>query len=158
MDAVAALAPQSGLIAADAYVGGERPGRRERGAKGKTPFVAAVETTDDNKPHQIILRLVRGFSKFEHRKLARAALAPDVEVVSDGLACFSAVADAGCKHTVIITGFGVKAAKTPAFKWVNMALGNIKAAIVGTYRAVRRKHTPRYLADSKSLTRSARSR
>ena len=35
----------------DAYVGGERPGRRGRGANGKTPFVAAVETTDDNKPH-----------------------------------------------------------------------------------------------------------
>jgi hypothetical protein len=37
--------------------------------------------------------------------------------------------------------------KTPAFKWVNTALGNIKAAIVGTYRAVDEKHVPRYLAE-----------
>jgi hypothetical protein len=29
----------------DAYLGGERSGRRGRGAAGKTPFVAAVETT-----------------------------------------------------------------------------------------------------------------
>ena len=54
---------------------------------------------------------------------------------------------AGCTHEVIKTGGGPKAAKTPAFKWVNTALGNIKAAIVGTYRAVREKHVPRYLAE-----------
>jgi transposase-like protein len=34
----------------DAYLGGERSGSVGRGAEGKTPFVAAVETTDDGKP------------------------------------------------------------------------------------------------------------
>jgi tRNA 2-selenouridine synthase SelU len=42
------------------------------------------------------------------------------------------VTQAGCTHEIIKTGGGAKAAKTPAFKWVNTALGNIKAAIVGT--------------------------
>ena len=37
--------------------------------------------------------------------------------------------------------------KTPAFKWVNTALGNIKVAITGTYRSIRQKHVPRYLAE-----------
>jgi ISXO2-like transposase domain len=36
---------------------------------------------------------------------------------------------------------------TPAFKWVNTTLGNIKSAITGTYRAIRDKHVPRYLAE-----------
>ena len=58
-------------------------------------------------------------------------LTPASEVVSDGLACFGAVTEAGCKHTVIRTGSGAAAAQTPAFRWVNTALGNIKAAIVG---------------------------
>ena len=35
----------------------------------------------------------------------------------------------------------------PAFKWVNTTLANIKSAITGTYRAVRDKHVPRYLAE-----------
>ena len=48
---------------------------------------------------------------------------------------------------VIKTGGGPKAAKTPAFKWVNTVLGNIKAALVGTYRAVQKKHVSRYLAE-----------
>jgi hypothetical protein len=41
----------------DAYLGGERTGgKRGRGAPGKTPFVAAVETTPDGKPVQLKLR------------------------------------------------------------------------------------------------------
>src|SRR5689334_14928785 len=39
------------------------------------------------------------------------------------------------------------AAQVPAFKWVNTTLGNIKAAIVGTDRAIHEKHVPRYLAE-----------
>ena len=115
--------------------------------KGKTPFVAAVATTDDGKPDQIILRPVKAFSLVAIRKLAATALAPDAQVLTDGLACFAAVADVGCAHAAIKTGAGPRAAKTPAFKWVNTALGNIKAALVGTYRAVRSKHVPRYLAE-----------
>lgn len=131
----------------DAYIGGAHPGRRGRGANGKTPFVAAVATNQDGKPDQIILRRVKAFSKFAIRKLSSTSLASGADVTSDGLACFLAVAEVGCSHTVIKTGSGSKAAKTPAFKWVNTVLGNIKAALVGTYRAVREKHVPRYLAE-----------
>lgn len=76
------------------------------------------------------------FSKSALRKLAGTALERGAEVLSDGLKCFAAVTEVGCKHTAIVTGSGPKAAKTPAFKWVNTALGNIKAALVGTYRRV----------------------
>jgi hypothetical protein len=37
----------------DAYLGGERSGgKRGRGSPGKTPFLAAVETTEDGKAHR----------------------------------------------------------------------------------------------------------
>src|SRR3954447_9218323 len=61
--------------------------------------------------------------------------------------CFGAVKEAGCQHEVIKTGSGPAAAQVPAFKWVNTALGNIKAAIVGTYRSIHEKHVPHYLAE-----------
>ena len=70
----------------DAYIGGARSGRRGRGATGKTPFVAAIATTDDGKPDQIILRPVKAFSSFAIRKLASTALNPGASIVSDGLA------------------------------------------------------------------------
>jgi transposase-like protein len=131
----------------DAYIGGHRPGTYGRGAAGKTPFVAAVSVTGDGKPDQIILRRVAGFSKAAIAKLAGTALDAGVHAVTDALRCFPAVTEAGCTHTPIKTGSGAKAAKHPRFKWVNTVLGNIKAAMVGTYRAVRAKHVPRYLAE-----------
>ncbi len=131
----------------DAYIGGSRPGRCGRGAKGKTPFVAAVSMTSDGKPDQIALRRVVKFSRKGIASFAGATLEKGVHATSDGYRCFTGVSDAGCAHTPIKTGSGAKAAKHPSFKWVNTVLGNIKAAMVGTYRAVRAKHVPRYLAE-----------
>jgi transposase-like protein len=131
----------------DAYIGGHHPGTFGRGAGGKTPFVAAVSMTGDGKPDQIVLRRVAGFSKTAIAKFADTAFAAGVHAVSDALRCFPAVTAAGCTHTPVKTGSGAKSAKNSRFKWVNTVLGNIKAAMVGTYRAVRAKHVPRYLAE-----------
>ncbi len=132
----------------DAYVGGERTGgKRGRGAAGKTPFVAAAQTTQDGKPSQLKLRRVSAFSNRSIEAFARASLDPSCVVLSDGLRCFGAVIEAGCTHEVVVTGSGPAAAKSAAFKWVNTALGNIKAAIIGTYRSINSKHVPRYLAE-----------
>src|SRR6201988_5537658 len=66
----------------DAYVGGERTGgKRGRGAEGKTPFVAAVETTDDGKPVRIKLRRVTSFCTHSIASFAKTSLAPDCTVV-----------------------------------------------------------------------------
>src|SRR5215218_10177019 len=46
----------------DAYLGGERPGgKRGRGAAGKTPIVAAVETTPERRPRRLRLSVVKVF-------------------------------------------------------------------------------------------------
>ena len=132
----------------DAYLGGARSGgKRGRGSPGKTPIVAAVETTPEGKPIRLKLRRVNGFRRSENARLAKNGFDPGSSVVSDGLRCFAAVTEAGCSHQTIITGSGRKAALTPAFKWVNTALANIKNAMTGTYRAIRSKHVPRYLAE-----------
>jgi hypothetical protein len=131
----------------DAYLGGARPGgRRGRGAAGKTPFVAVVETTAERKPRRLRLTVVKGFRKKEVEKLARSDLAAGCNVVSDGLSCWKAVEAAGCSHFPMVTGSGSKAAKGAPFKWVNTALSNIKTALAGTYHHVSPKHAQRYLA------------
>ncbi len=130
----------------DAYLGGERSGgKRGRGAPGKTPIVAAVETTADRKPRRLRLSVVEGFRKKEIEKLAKRDLAPGSTIVSDGLSCWPAVEKAGCSHRPMATGAGKKAASWTPFKWVNTALGNIKTAIAGTYHHVDPKHAQTYL-------------
>jgi ribosomal protein L37AE/L43A len=130
----------------DAYLGGERQGgKRGRGAAGKTPVVAAVETTPERKPRRLKLTVVKGFRKKEVEKLARRDFAPGSNVVSDGLSCWPAVEKAGCDHFPMVTGSGKQAAKWAPFRWVNTMLGNIKTAIAGTYHHVSAKHAQSYL-------------
>jgi hypothetical protein len=131
----------------DAYLGGERSGgKRGRGAAGKTPFVAAVETSAERKPQRLRLTVVKGFRKKEIETLAKRDFAAGSNIVSDGLSCWRAVEQAGCAHFPMMTGTGRAAARWVPFTWVNTALGNIKTALAGTYHHVSPKHAQRYLA------------
>jgi len=131
----------------DAYLGGERAGgKRGRGAAGKTPFVAAVETTADRRPRRLRLTVVKGFRKKEIERLAKRDFAAGSNVITDGLSCWTAVTTADCTHFPMVTGPGSRAAKWAPFKWVNTTLGNIKTALAGTYHHVSPKHAQRYLA------------
>lgn len=133
----------------DAYLGGEKRvaegGKRGRGSPNKLPFVAAVSTRE-GRPSQIHLRCVDGFTKQAIERYAKASLAPDAEIITDGLGCFLGLDEAGFKHTVKPTGGGARRPTEPEFKWVNTALGNIKSAITGTSRSLGRKHSSHYLA------------
>src|SRR3954463_10781035 len=130
----------------DAYLGGERQGgKRGRGAAGKTPIIAAVETTAERRPKRLRLTVVKGFRKKEVEKLAKAAIEPGATVVSDGLSCWPAVGKAGCSHRPMATGAGKKAASWTPFRWVNTTLGNVKTALAGTYHHVSPKHAQSYL-------------
>jgi ribosomal protein L37AE/L43A len=127
----------------DAYLGGENPGKRGRGAANKLPFVIAVETRED-KPVYAQLRRVTAFTGEEIKSYATANIEAGARVITDGLSCFAAVAAAGMAHRPIITGGGRP--DELELKWVNTALGNIKCAITGTCRAIRPRHAARYLA------------
>ena len=127
----------------DAYLGGEKAGKRGRGAGNKAPFVIAVATRD-GKPTYTQLRCVEGFTKAALKAYAEANLAPGTLVLSDGLSCLEGVVEAGMDHLAIITGGGRP--KDVRFKWVNTALGNIKSAITGTVRSLTPFHAKRYLA------------
>ena len=57
----------------NAYLGGERSGgKRGRGAPGKTPFVAAVETTTEGKPVRLKLRRVTKLLRKLDRRVRQA--------------------------------------------------------------------------------------
>jgi transposase-like protein len=132
----------------DAYLGGQKSGGKTgRGSPGKRPFIAAVQTDAEGRPQKIKLRRIARFKRKRVKSVAKRIIAAGATVVTDGLKCFRGIADAGCTHVAIATGSGPAAARHPAFKWVNTTLANIKTAIVATYRAVRKKHMVRTLAE-----------
>ncbi len=70
----------------DAYLGGERaaePGHRGRGSPNKIPFVIAVSTTADRKPHQVVIQCApftsAAIADWANASLAQSATAFDVK-------------------------------------------------------------------------------
>lgn len=141
--------PLSGTVQIDdTYLGGKRRGgKRGRGASGKTPIVAAVQTNEEGHPIAMKLSQIAAFSKADISDWAINNLATGSTIVSDGFNCFPGVREADCLHLPIVTGGGPDSVDIPEFKWVNTMIGNIKNAIRGTYHAISPKHVPRYLAE-----------
>lgn len=132
----------------DAYLGGERSGGKSgRGSENKVPFVAAVQTTADG---QAVLACLspRPFTKEAIVNFMGQSLALPLNLISDGLGCFTAVAALGATHQRTVTGGGAASAKLPQFRAVNTVLSNLKTALSGTYHAVKfTKYAHRYLAE-----------
>jgi ribosomal protein L37AE/L43A len=133
----------------DAYLGGERTGgKRGRGAQGKVSFVAAVQTTPEGRPQFACLN-VQPFSLRAVEAFAKRAIAPNAHVVSDGLSCFAAFAEADVRHQRILTGGRKASMRLVPFRAVNTFLGNLKRSLDGTYHSFGfAKYAPRYLAET----------
>jgi hypothetical protein len=131
----------------DPYLGGERAGGKSgRGSENKVPFVAAVLLNEAAHTMPIKLNLVGGFTWTAVGNWAKASLEPGTLVVSDGLGCFAAVADAGCNHLPLVVG-ALKPRDLPQFKWVNTVLGNLKTTLAGAFHSLKyNKYASHYLA------------
>jgi len=141
--------PLSGIIQLDdVYWGGEhRGGSRGRGSENKKPFLAAVSTNEEGHPIAMNFNVVEGFRSEQIEQWATKHLKPGSIVYSDGLNCFPAVKNAGCKHIRYVTGGGPKSVDKVEFIWVNTMIGNIKNAMRGSYHSINSRHLPRYLAE-----------
>ena len=122
-------------LPANAYLGRERAGGKPgRGSDNKVPVVAAVSLSDKGHPLCVKVTQMPGFTNDAIANWARSNLTSGTAVLSDGLACFGAVTDAGRTHTVEIVGKR-KARDLPQFKWVNTVLGNLKTMLSGAYKS-----------------------
>ncbi len=139
----------SGIIQLDdVYWGGERRGgKRGRGAPGKTSFVAAVALNKEGHPISMRMTVVEGFKTKAIGLWAKRHLASGSAVISDGLACFSAVKEANCAHQGFVTGGNLDLLDHKAFNWVNTMIGNVKNSLHGSCHAIGAKHLPRHLAE-----------
>jgi hypothetical protein len=118
------------------YLGGERPGGNAgRGSENKFPIVAAVSLNEVGHPIYARITAVSGFSSKAISDWAKRHLAPGIHVLSDGLACFRAVASANCHHKDVGTG-GNHPKNLPQFRWINTLLGNLKASFSGSFHAI----------------------
>jgi ribosomal protein L37AE/L43A len=132
----------------DAYLGGERPGKRGRGSENKVSFIVAVQTADDGRP--LLTRMNRiAFTREAVADWANQALAASARVTSDALDCFEGFRSNVADYQPVVVGSGRQAVVAhPEFRRVNTVLSNLKTAISGTYHAFKfAKYADRYLAE-----------
>ena len=130
----------------DAYLGGERNGGKPgRGSENKVPIVAAVSLDEAGHPIHVKVAKVETFSFAAIADWAQDALARGCEVISDGLACFRAVAEVGCLHQPVVVN-GRHPKDLPDFRWINTVISNLKTSFSGTFHALNfDKYADRYL-------------
>ena len=88
------------------------------GAAGKTPFVAAVETTAERKPRRLGSPSSRASARRRSRRWPSATSPPAATWSATACPAGRRSSEAGCDHFPMVTGSGPKAAKWVPFTWV----------------------------------------
>ena len=100
-------------------MGGERHGgKRGRGAEGKTPFIAAVQTSRNENPaeRKVVYLKVQTLNNFRGRSLkawAKRNLARTSEVLSDGMPGFRTIGEVVQHHEMKEMPGGWRSATSP---------------------------------------------
>lgn len=84
----------------ETYIGGPRPGKRGRGAEGKTLVLIAVEDKG-KRPGRIRLHKIKNASGESLIPALKQIVQPKSEVRTDGWEGYSQLSSAGYKHTII---------------------------------------------------------
>ena len=139
-------APLSDRVEADeTYVGGPRPGKRGRGAAGKTLVAGAVEAGQAGVRSLGRLRLavVPDASTASLEGFLGAAVAAPAAVATDGWGGYAGLPAKGYGHEPADPGACDAALRLPG---IHLVFGLAKRWLLGTHHgAVSRKHLPAYL-------------
>jgi transposase-like protein len=126
----------------ETYVGGKRPGKRGRGAEGKTLVVVAVEDRD-KRPGRIRLHKVKDASGASLIPAVKDSVQPQSEVRTDGWEGYSQLSNTGYNHKIIRKTADIGNNLLPL---ANLTVSLLKRWLQGTHQgAPRSSHLDYYL-------------
>jgi len=133
-----------GLVEADeSYFGGEKPGKRGRGACGKALVLLAVQLQPGGEIGRIRLARVSDASGPSLVGALETMVTPGSEVKTDGWSGYNGLASRGYRHTVVRDSGEIGQDLLPACHRVASLL---KRWLLGTHQgAVRQEHLAYYL-------------
>ena len=124
----------------DAFVGGRRNGKRGRGAAGKSSVLVAIENRD-SRAGFIAMQQVPAVTKEAVAKFVQGHLPSYQSVRSDAFASLTEIGKTQ-HHAARVTPPDMAGEWLP---WVHIAIGNLKAFLLGTYHGVSAKYLQEYL-------------
>lgn len=126
----------------ETYIGGPRPGKRGRGATGKTLVLVAVEDKDGHCG-RIRLHKVKDASGASLMPAIKDSIQPKSEVHTDGWEGYSQLSSSGYKHKIIRESADVGKNLLPL---TNRVVSLLKRWLLGTHQgATRPSHLDYYL-------------
>jgi len=133
----------SGIVDIDeTYFGGERTGKRGRGAEGKTLIFVAVESKD-NRIGRIRLKRILDASAESLEPAIKEFVEPGSIIHTDGWKGYNGVSKIGYKHEVIKDNTGIGINLLPK---VNRVVSLLKRWLLGTYQGrIEPSHLDYYL-------------
>ncbi len=134
----------SGNVEVDEFVvGGQQPGKRGRGANGKTIVVAAVEK-EDKKLGRIRLQVVPDYSGDVLKQCVTTNVLPGSTIISDGWKGYSFLDDSSYSHNQVVAAHTAK--KESVLPGVHLVASLVKRLILGTFQGrFDPKHLQSYL-------------
>jgi len=124
----------------DAYIGGKKPGKRGRGAKGKTPIVVAVENKG-NKAGFVAMEVVEAISGKDIKGFLDRHVKEGQYVRTDALHAMNII-DQTYHHEKKVTSPEEASSWLPL---VHIVIGNLKKFLNGTYHGVTHAYLQEYL-------------
>jgi transposase-like protein len=126
----------------ETYIGGPRPGKRGRGAAGKTLVLVAVEVRD-GRAGRIRLHKVKSASGASLIPAVKASVQPNSEVCTDGWEGYNGLSSSGYTRTIIRETADVGKNLLPL---ANRVVALLKRWLIGTHQgAPRPSHLEYYL-------------
>lgn len=136
--------PLEGIVEVDeTYIGGVQPGKRGRGAGGKSIVVGAVQ-----REGKIILKVVKGVDRKSLHAFIRDNVSDDAEAIyTDEWAAYNGIADDDRRHETVNHSKEEWVRGDVHTNSVENIWGLFKRSIVGTFHKMSAKHLQAYLEE-----------
>ncbi len=133
--------PLTGDAEADeTFIGGRRPGKRGRGAEGKTPVAAVVET-DGKTMGRAYLETIDAATTENLTSFLSRNLSPGVKVTTDGFLAYGFLSE-NFHHVPRVRS---NSSDDDTLPKVHILIANLKMWLRGTYNCLPSKHLQHYL-------------
>ncbi len=143
MAAVDGEEPLSGVVEVDeTYVGGHRPGRPGRGAKGKTIVLGLIERDGD-----VVTKVVPDFAESTLQPVVEAHVEKGSTVYSDELPSYGGLDGKGCEHETVHHRSKEYVRGEVHTNTIEGYFSRLKNSIRGTHVHVSPKHLQKYAGE-----------
>lgn len=130
----------------ETYIGGQKEGKRGRGAEAKTLVLVAIEGESAKKLGRVRFRIINRASSADISPFVKECIKPGATIVTDGLKSYTFLDGVGYKHkSYVQTGKSVQIDENKSrLEHVHLVISLLKRWLLGTHQG---SVTPHHLSE-----------